>query len=203
MKRERNSHQSSNPTFNRLHQIISRREAREGLLYSSIIHNTSILQNVIVNAPHLYNYPQLINNNQQNLVHLSLPINAFLPSSPSQPNNNIVFHPQPSSFTSPLNSSYNLTDSVIFSPPPSTATLRPSQETHNVFSTPPASSLETTIGRIIRDYRISNSNEPLPPRFNPTNPLPSGDHSRDHSSQLIQSQDTSFAPYYQPWSTHD
>ena len=210
MKTGRGSHQP-NPTFNRLHEIIARREARQGLLLSSMRTQTSILHRCIVNAPYLYNHPQLINNNpvfqnQPSPVHLSsLPTHPFLPS--SHLSSDIVSQPQVSSFTSSLcninYSSYNRVDSDFSAP---STTLPPRTE---VLLTS-TSSVETQINRIIRDYRISNSAEILPPRFDPrSNPLPSEIYPQlpvSHSSQLqsqLQSQETSFAPSQQRWSTHD
>ena len=214
--------------FNRLHEIIARREAREGSLQSSILRHTAIFQQTLANAQYLdcdRNRPSLCVFNN-NFVHLQQPATPahlqtstpFLP--PFQPsiintvqpypvaqlyNNNSVPSLSPSTLN---NSGNNLLTPVPISLPPPPGT--------NAISLPSDSSstIGLTVERILQDYRTSTELEPYPPRFAPNHappppppppPPPSNVLHPSYSSSPSQppSHQAFFAPSQQHWSHAD
>ena len=178
--------------FNRLHEIIVRRESREGRLHSSILHHASVLTQTLVNTPYLYNYPVYANNNcsdpllvplyrhqrSETLNQQLADHNYSLPPPPTslpsfQPNSNIeqhsfapIFDINNSSFFS---SSRNTVDSFVTS----ASVAHPGRTNIVPFSPTSTTTIESQVANTIREYRSTVDSEPLPPRFNPTHPTPS------------------------------
>ena len=205
----RNDHQQHNtPTYNRLHQIIVRREAREGRLQNSIINHTLIFES-LVNSSNLYNnirsqpfmvpvfhqpQPETLNFHPNHFGLFSHSLASY------HLNNNIV---QPSSFAPLFDINHSASNISVTSI--SAASLPPPPPGTNTIPFPSTSAIRTEVNNIIQQYRTTNSSEILPPRFNPSHPPPSG--LRRSSQLLTSSQPTShqssFTPTQQNWNIAD
>ena len=212
--------------FNRLHDIIARREAREGLLQSSFLHQSAIFQQTLANAQYLdSDRPSLyvVHNNILHFQPVTLARSAthlnqrsptsttpFLPSfhHPNIPasftqlhdNNNIPSLPPslpPSSLNSGDNNLLTSVPGYSLPPPPGTHPISLPSDSSSV--------IVSQVEQLLQNYRTSTEFEPLPPRFNPNNAPPSNilhpSYPSSPSSQPPSHQ--AFIPSQQHWSHAD
>ena len=205
--------------FNRLHEIITRREAREGLLQSSIVRHTAIFQHAFANAQYLDSDRPSLYVIHNNILHFQ-PVTLARPAehlnqrspTPTTPFLPSFNHPNiPTSFTQlhdnnnipylPPHDDNNLPTSVpgySLPPPPGTHAISLPSNSSSV--------IVSQVEQLLQNYRTSTEFEPLPPRFNPNSAPPSNIlHPSYPSSPSSQppSHQASFIPSQQHWSHAD